>query len=157
MSILSNKWVLLIARLIVGGFFVYASLDKIAHPAEFAKIVHNYRILPGALINIFALILPWLELLCGMALIIGTRVNGASAIIVGLTFVFIIAVVSAMARGIKTDCGCFTTSTDGARKVGVPLLIEDTALLILGLLVWIKGAGQLALDRLNSKSTARPA
>ena len=153
MNVLGNKWVLLIVRLIVGGFFVYASLDKIAHPADFAKIVHNYRILPGSLINIFAVILPWLELLCGMALIIGTRVSGASAIVVGLTVVFIVAVISAMARGIKTDCGCFSTSPDGARKIGVPLLIEDSILLILGLWVWCKGAGQWALDRTNAHST----
>lgn len=154
MHILSNKWLLLIARLIVGGFFVYAALDKIAHPADFAKIVHNYRILPGSLINVFAIILPWLEMLCGMALIIGTRISGASAIITGLTVVFMVAVISAMARGIKTDCGCFSTSPDGARKIGMPLLIEDAILLILALWVWCKGAGQWALDRINSQSTA---
>jgi uncharacterized membrane protein YphA (DoxX/SURF4 family) len=142
-------WLLTIVRLVAGGFFVYASLDKIIHPDAFAKIVHNYRILPGEMINIFAIILPWLELLCGMALVLGTRIHGASAILASLTVVFIVAVTNAMARGIKIDCGCFSTSGEGARQVGMPLLIEDTVLLILILLIWIKGAGRWALDRVN--------
>jgi uncharacterized membrane protein YphA (DoxX/SURF4 family) len=146
MHVPKSDWWPLIARVAVGAFFVYASLDKIIHPAAFAKIVHNYRMLPGDLVNVFALILPWLELVCGMALIMGTRTSGAAAILAGLTAVFIVAVSSAMARGIKIDCGCFSTS-GGARKVGTPLLIEDAVLLLLILFVWIKGAGRWALDR----------
>lgn len=146
-----HDWLLTIVRLIAGGFFVYASLDKIIHPEAFAKIVHNYRILPGGLINIFAIVLPWVELFCGMALMLGTRVKGASAILSALLVVFIVAVISAMARGIKTDCGCFSTSGDGARKVGMPLLIEDAALLFMVLLVWAKGAGRWAMDRVDSR------
>lgn len=149
----NNKydWLLTIVRLVAGGFFVYASLDKIIHPDEFAKIVHNYRVLPGGVINIFALFLPWLELFCGMALILGTRVKGAAAILAALLVVFIVAVTSAMVRGIKIDCGCFSTSGDGARKVGMPLLIEDIALLFMTLLVWAKGAGRWAMDRVSSQ------
>jgi len=149
----NNKydWLLTIIRLIAGGFFVYASLDKIVHPEAFAKIVHNYRVLPGALINVFAVILPWLELFCGMALMLGTRIKGAAAILTALLVVFMAAVVSAMARGIKIDCGCFTTSGDGARKVGMPLLIEDGALLLMVLIVWAKGAGRWALDRVPAR------
>ena len=146
-----HDWLLTIVRLIAGGFFVYASLDKIIHPEAFAKIVHNYRILPGGLINIFALILPWVELFCGMALVLGTRVKGAAAVLSALLVVFIVAVISAMARGIKTDCGCFSTTGDGARKVGMPLLIEDAALLFMVLVVWAKGAGRWAMDRVSPR------
>lgn len=149
----NNKydWLLTILRLVAGGFFVYASLDKIIHPEAFAKIVHNYRVLPGGVINIFALILPWLELFCGMALMLGTRSQGAAAILTALLVVFIITVISAIARGIKIDCGCFSTSGDGARKVGTPLLIEDGILLALVLIVWAKGAGRWALDRVPAR------
>ena len=150
MNILKNEWIGLIARVIVGGFFVYAAFDKIIHPEAFAKIVHNYRILPGSLINILALILPWLELLCGMALILGTRVTASSALISGMLVVFMVAVTAAIARDIKIDCGCFSTSPDGARKVGMPLLIQDTALLLLVLHVWARGAGKWAMDKVRS-------
>ncbi len=146
MAFMKNDWVLLGIRLIVGGFFVYAALDKIAHPDAFAQIVYNYRILPGSLVNVLAIFLPWLELLAGMALIIGTRTVGAAAIISGMMVVFIIAVSAAIARGIKIDCGCFSTGGNGARSVGIPLLIEDAVLLLLSLWVWICGAGRWALD-----------
>jgi uncharacterized membrane protein YphA (DoxX/SURF4 family) len=147
-------YLVLVARVVVGAFFVYASLDKISDPAAFAKIVHNYRFLPGDLVNILAIFLPWLELLCGMALIMGTNARGAAAIISIMLVAFIIAVSSAIARGIKIDCGCFTTSGDGARKVGLPLLIEDILLLALALLIWFRGARVWALDHLRPRRTA---
>ena len=40
------------ARLVLGLIFIYASVDKIYHPAEFAQVISNYQILPDALINI---------------------------------------------------------------------------------------------------------
>ena len=46
------------ARLILGGVFIYASLDKIAHPAEFAKAIGNYHVVPFGLENLMALALP---------------------------------------------------------------------------------------------------
>ena len=58
--------VVLIARLILGGVFIYASLDKIAHPAEFAKAIGNYHVVPFGLENLMALALPWLELIAGI-------------------------------------------------------------------------------------------
>ncbi|MBD3298642.1 MAG: DoxX family membrane protein [candidate division Zixibacteria bacterium] len=146
MAFLKNDWVLLGIRLIVGGFFVYAALDKIGNPGEFSRIVYNYRVLPGSLVNAFAIFLPWLELFAGMALIIGTRTVGSAAVITGLMAVFIIAVTSAVARGIKIDCGCFTTGGNGARQVGLPLIIQDAVLLVLSLWIWIQGAGRWALD-----------
>jgi len=145
-SLLRNPWLSLIARLVVGGVYVYAAVDKIIHPDEFAKIVHNYHILPGSLINVFALILPWLELICGIALIVGTRNLGASTILAGLTAVFIVAVGINMARGVNIACGCFSTSSQ-ARRLGTMLLIEDAALLLLALHVLMRGPGRCALDR----------
>lgn len=48
------------ARLFMGGVFLYASFDKILHPAAFAEAVYNYQILPDAAVNLAALTLPWL-------------------------------------------------------------------------------------------------
>jgi uncharacterized membrane protein YphA (DoxX/SURF4 family) len=146
MQLLRNPWLSLIARLVIGSVYAYASLDKIIHPEAFAQIVHNYRILPDSLINIFALVLPWLELVCGMALILGTRVLGASLILSGLTAVFIVAVSVNVARGVNIDCGCFSTSSH-ARKLGYNLLMQDAVLLLCGLHVLTRGPGHWALDR----------
>ena len=60
-NILLSKHLALLFRLFLGILFIYASVDKILHPAAFAKIVYNFHILPGFLINLFAIILPWVE------------------------------------------------------------------------------------------------
>ena len=70
-----NRWVELVCRLLVGGVFVYASLDKILNPSEFAKVVYNYQILPLPLSNLLAMSLPWLELFAGLAIVIGITVE----------------------------------------------------------------------------------
>jgi len=39
-----------VARLILGGLFIYASLDKIAQPAQFARAIESYQLLPLSLL-----------------------------------------------------------------------------------------------------------
>jgi len=107
----------LTARLILGAVFIYASLDKIAHPEAFAKDVYNYQILPDALISLTAMGLPWLELVIGIFLLIGLFREGSVSIVTLLLIVFFGAMVFNLARGLDIHCGCFHTSaqgTDGA-------------------------------------------
>ena len=127
---LKSKYLAFLFRLILGGVFVYASLDKIAHPGEFAKIVYYYHFLPGSAINVFAIILPWVELLAGMALILGLFVESAALIIGFLLVIFIMALSSAVIRGLDITCGCFSTSPSGD-KVVWDTIIRDLLLLIL--------------------------
>ncbi|MBA2585397.1 MAG: hypothetical protein H0U99_02815, partial [Chthoniobacterales bacterium] len=54
-----------------------------------------------------AFYLPWLELLCGVALIVHRLRLGATAILSALMLVFIAASIAAKARGIDVSCGCF--------------------------------------------------
>lgn len=98
------------ARLILAGIFIYASVDKIAHPAAFARDVYNYQILPDALINLTAMVLPWLELLLGLCLLAGLWLPGAVLAANGLLIVFLAALVFNLARGLDIDCGCFNTN-----------------------------------------------
>ena len=65
------------ARIVLGIVFIYASYDKILHPAAFAKVIYNYQILPDELINLSAIFLPWLELVIGSLLIIGIWLPGS--------------------------------------------------------------------------------
>ena len=71
---------MVLSRLFLGGIFVYASCDKILHPVIFAETVYNYQVLPDLLVNITALVLPWVELLVGLALILGLWLAGALVI-----------------------------------------------------------------------------
>ncbi|MBI5593755.1 MAG: cation diffusion facilitator family transporter [Deltaproteobacteria bacterium] len=101
----------LAARLILGGVFIYASFDKILHPAAFAEVVFNYQILPSQLINLMALILPLLELILGVLLLSGIWVSGAVLGVNLLMVVFLSALIFNTARGLNISCGCFSTET----------------------------------------------
>ncbi len=101
-------------RLLLGAIFIAASIDKIAHPAKFAEIVQNYQILPDYMVNIASIVLPWLEALLGALILFGWWLPGATAIASLLLVVFMAALSFAVARGIDTHCGCFSTSAAGS-------------------------------------------
>jgi uncharacterized membrane protein YphA (DoxX/SURF4 family) len=141
-KIINNRYTILVFRLILGGIFIYASLDKIAHPEQFAKIVYNYKILPHSLINIFAIILPWVELLCGIFVITGIFVESSSAILSMFLVVFIIALSVNFLRGLDINCGCFSTDPKG-KEEGAILLIRDLVLLVIGIQMFLSNFRRL--------------
>lgn len=129
MKVLLHPAVQFVARLILGGVFIYASIDKILHPGDFAKAVANYKVLTSpVLINLVGVILPWCELLAGVLIIVRVWARGAWTVLTGLTAMFIVLIAVTMARGIDVNCGCF--SSTGASKVGWDLLIRDILLLV---------------------------
>jgi len=103
---LGSSSVVLAAKL-VGFIFAFASLHKIASPAQFAWIIENYHILPATLVSPVAVIMPWVELFCGLLLLSGCLRPASSAVLLGLTGVFILAIGFNMIRGLDFDCGCF--------------------------------------------------
>jgi len=120
----------MIVRLVVGLTFIYASYYKIVEPGDFAKSIWYYHLVPGSLINLMAVILPWVELVCGVFLILGIAYRG-SVILVGLmTVVFILAIASAIARGIDLDCGCFKAAKSSSESTWRSLLM-DLGLIVL--------------------------
>jgi len=104
----------LASRMFLGGIFIYASLDKIFKPGLFAEAVYNYQILPDILINLTALVLPWLELVLGLMLVAGVWLPGAVMLSILLLLIFSGSLIFNMVRGININCGCFSTepSTD---------------------------------------------
>ena len=132
-KILNNKYLLLIIRLFLGFVFIYAAVTKISEPEGFSQAIYNYKLLPLFLVNILAIILPWIELTAGVLLIFGVLVKENSAILNGLLIIFIIAIVVSLFRGLDINCGCFGT-VDGS-KVGLIKILENIGLLILGYLL----------------------
>src|SRR5437763_6328213 len=89
---LTHPWLTIRVQIALGIFFVAAALPKIADPPSFAHMVYNYRIVPGAIINLMALTMPWIELLSGLALILGIWKATTRTIIAALLITFIIAI-----------------------------------------------------------------
>jgi len=127
-------------RMILGVIFFYAGIIKIYDPQGFALAVYNYHILPGFLINPVAVILPWVEVIAGAALILGIMVQGSSLIVSGLLVIFLCAIGAALVRGLDISCGCFNTS-EGADPVTWIYLLRDMALLGLSVCVFLYDQG----------------
>lgn len=114
-----------IVRLILAVLFIYAGITKIINPADFASDIDNYLILPYFFVTFVAVILPWMEVICGGLLLANRWVQTSSLLVLLMMTVFLIAIASAMVRGLDIECGCFAT---GVTKVGLPKLIENVFL-----------------------------
>ena len=130
--LLSNSWIELLARWLLGAIFIYASYHKFFSPAEFAKIIYGYDLLPHILINITAIVLPFVELFLGLALIIGIYPRSAALIVNIMVLSFIIAISINLIRGHEFDCGCFSIGTSASPT---QILIRDIILFITGFYV----------------------
>lgn len=107
---LTHPWLTVRVQIALGAIFVAAALPKIVDPPSFAHMIYNYRILPAGLINISAIVMPWVELVTGLCLILGVWVKPARWIVTAMLVVFMIAISINLARGNAIDCGCFDTS-----------------------------------------------
>jgi len=132
-----------LCRIGLAVVFLFAAWPKLLDPASFAKAIWNYRIalpLVGMnYVNAMALFLPALELVLAVVLIVGIWRRGASLLTIAFMLLFIIAISSAVARGLNIDCGCFGTSKVGvaiAHKVGLQRLAEDLGYLLMAAVVF---------------------
>jgi putative oxidoreductase len=96
-----------IVDVIVGGIFIYAGAIKVLDPVQFANDIDNYKILTWTIGAGLAFYLPWLEMFCGLALILRRLYLGGLSILTGLVAVFLGATIAAKVRGLDITCGCF--------------------------------------------------
>ncbi|MEZ5359117.1 MAG: MauE/DoxX family redox-associated membrane protein [Candidatus Zixiibacteriota bacterium] len=144
---LSNDYLTMLCRITFGIIFIYASLDKIAAPDQFARVVYNYHLVPGSLINLFALILPMSELIAGIFLIFGVLYKGARNYLVLLMLIFIIAISINVLRGVNLECGCFSVSSK-AKSHGLGLIGRDILMLLPGLVLLFSRSRKWMLQKI---------
>ena len=146
---------LLVVRLFLGLYFIHTGIVKAAEPIEFLKSVRLYGLLPETppvFLNSTAIVLPWLEIVCGIALVLGTRIRGA-ALQIGLMLVVFMPAITlralAMLRAdpslsffeVQFDCGCGT----GIEIIWIKLC-KNTGLLLLALIVLLSRSRRFCLD-----------
>ena len=125
----------LVVRIVLGLFFIAAALTKILDPPGFAKAIWAYALFPAWSLNPLALVLPWLELFCGLALCLGIWIRAAAWWATTLLLSFGLALSINLARHHPVDCGCFgaTTHMSEAERIADMRwsLLRDVGLLIL--------------------------
>jgi putative oxidoreductase len=139
----------LAARLYLGTIFVLACWHKIAEPGAFTIDIATYQILPLALINPMAIVLPWTELAAGLMLLVGFRTRAAALLVAGMMAMFSVAISIAVARGLDMSCGCFASQGAAEDPISWRTIVRDGAWLILALYVLLLDRRPFGLDSLG--------
>jgi uncharacterized membrane protein YphA (DoxX/SURF4 family) len=100
-------WTSTLCRFGLAGVWFWAGLAKVLNADEAVRAVAAYRLLPHVMVKPFAWGLPFAELALAVMLLLGIRTRVAALISLVLLILFVAAVGSAWARGLRIDCGCF--------------------------------------------------
>ena len=135
-----NPYLLLAFRLLLAAIFIYAAVQKIGKPHAFADEIRNYGVVDyGPPLYIMAVVLPWIELFCGLSLVTGVAVRGAALFLVGLNAMFLVVIAKRTAGYVSDgtpfmkvyfDCGCGFGAIYAWKK-----LLEDAVYLLLALVL----------------------
>ena len=128
-----------VARWVLGICFVYLGLNKAWNPTDFLKAVHQYGWVDQTLfLTWIAVLLPWLEVFCGLLLLVGFWVRGAAFVVFGMLVFFSGIILHRALRihettgidfcEIRFDCGCGNGAVLVCRK-----LVENALLTALSL------------------------
>lgn len=144
------------ARVVTGVVWIWAALEKLTDPYGAVLAVRAYQLLPGSSATPVGHVLPMLELVVGIALVVGVLARGVGAVSALLFIAFIIGIASVWQRGILIDCGCFGGGGyDPHAADKYPWEIaRDSGLLALSLFVVWAGAGRYAVDGLLFRRSA---
>jgi uncharacterized membrane protein YphA (DoxX/SURF4 family) len=152
-----KEWFGLVARLVTGGVWIVAGALKLPDPYESVRAVRAYDLLPEALVPTVGLLLPIVEVVLGLALVLGLFTRAAAVVSALLLVLFIVGIASVWARGIEIRCGCF--GDGGARADASSAypweIARDVGLLLLSLLLVRLPRTRLALDRVLFPATER--
>ena len=96
-----------VLRLILAAVFVYAGVAKLLDVSTFAAQLHRFGLANPMFATVFAHYLPFLEIACGAALLVGRFTLGALTIYLSLLVVFDVVLAYAWWSGNLADCGCF--------------------------------------------------
>lgn len=95
-------------RIALGLLFLVAGALKIGHASDLAATITAFGLgLPGVLVAVISIALPFFEVLLGVYLIGGWLLPAASTIAAILLAAFALVVASVVARGLSVSCGCF--------------------------------------------------
>jgi putative oxidoreductase len=144
-KIFSNAYLLFVLRVVLAFVFIYAGAEKIASPIRFAESISNYQLLNAFFITLTSVLLPWLEVFCGILLLTGVAVRENAFLISAMLGVFMVAGIISIIRGLDIDCGCFG---DASAKLGFMKIFENFLLLSAGIILMINSSELFSVRRI---------
>jgi uncharacterized membrane protein YphA (DoxX/SURF4 family) len=104
---MAYPFVVLLARLLLGGVWVVAALAKLTSKQSRGETVAELGRIPRPLANIVGALLPWIELALGVLLLVGKWTVSASAVSAALLALFTVVIATHLVRGQRVACNCF--------------------------------------------------
>ncbi|MBK8010719.1 MAG: thioredoxin domain-containing protein [Deltaproteobacteria bacterium] len=141
-----HRLIALGARIYLAAVFLAACHHKILDPRAFALDIATYQILPLQLVNLMAIVLPWIELGAALALLAAWRTRAAALLITGMMVMFTVAISVALARGLDMSCGCFASKTATEDPISWHTIVRDLGWMMLGLYVLLFDRTPLGID-----------
>ncbi|PSK66624.1 hypothetical protein B0E53_01424 [Micromonospora sp. MH33] len=137
---LAWPWISTPARLGLAAVWLVAGATKVGDLAESARAVNAYQLMSYDVAKAVGGIQPFLEIALGLLLVIGLSTRLTAAISAALLVIFTAGIASAWARGLRIDCGCFSSGGElGAGRdteYGLEILRDLGFLALAGLLLW---------------------
>jgi uncharacterized membrane protein YphA (DoxX/SURF4 family) len=158
----------IVLRWCLGLLFAWAAVSKLANPTDFLGSVYAYQLpLPRSLLQFVAVVLPWIELLCGLLLLANVWTESSLALAFALMLVFLLATGQAWARHLHISCGCFDLKIFGLGESHPNLLkflesvsfafFRNLLLTALALFLLRNQLGELKLASVPQKQFSKPA
>jgi len=126
---LSHPATLGVFKVLLGALFVISSISKIQNPSKFMDSIEAYKLLPVIFVHPMAIIIPWLQIVCGLFFIFDIYAQSTAFILSSLLVVYTAAIAQAFARGMSMDCGCFDLIEGLEDKVGWKSIARDLVFL----------------------------
>ena len=132
-------------RYALSAILIWAGLSKLSDPVSFYTMLLEYRLpLPAVLLKLVAVILPWLELLCGLTLLVDYCRRATLLWVTVLFCVFLAMVGQALFRGLDISCGCFNLTILGIPEAsGLGRVLESMGFAALRNLLLVTAAAFL--------------
>ena len=116
----------------LGLVLAAAGAAKAGAPADFLAALRAYDIgMPLPVLGAVAAILPWLEVLCGAALLVDAWRETVRPLLFALCVVFVLMLGQAVARGVDLDCGCLGSAAGGGGWLARPDVALARAIVLL--------------------------
>lgn len=132
-----------LSALILGLLFFLHGLEKAGRPYDFLNAVYDYQLVGADMGEMIARVLPWLEIVIGIALLLSVLERGALALSILLLITFLVAKLSVLSRGLLIPCGCGTRVVD---PIGYADVWKGAGFLCVGLLAyWLPSRSSAAM------------